>query len=152
MQGTSSERWPLRSTSTAMPRLTPPGSITVGLPSVSWKARPITGHSWAALTIAQAIRCVKLTFMPRSLRTSLSALRLASSVSTASSLNEVAVGIERLSFIARASDAAGPRSGFASPSAATGAAPSPPPESTSDLVIFPPAPVPLRPFRSTPFA
>ena len=27
-----------------------------------------------------------------------------------------------------------------------------PPESTSDLVILPPAPVPLRPFRSTPFA
>ena len=96
MQGTISERLPLRSTSTAMPRLTPPGSITKGLPSRSSKARPITGHSWAALTIAQAIRWVKLTFIPRSLRTALSALRLASRVSTASSRKEVAVGIERL--------------------------------------------------------
>ena len=144
----------MRSTSTAMPRLTPPGSITVGLPSRSSKARPITGHSWAALTIAQAIRWVKLTFIPRSLRTSLSALRLASSVSTASSRNEVAVGIERLSFIALARVAAGPRRGFASPATTvpTGTAPSPSLERTSDLVILPPGPLPLTPLRSTPLA
>ena len=67
-------------------------------------------------------------------------------------INEVAVGIARLSFMARASVAAGPRSGFASLSAAAGFTPSPSAESTSDLVIFPPAPVPLTPARSTPLA
>ncbi len=51
----------------------------------------------------------------------MSALRLASSVSTAIVRNEVAVGTERLSFIAAASAAAGPRSGFASPAAGAGA-------------------------------
>ena len=48
----------------------------------------------------------------------MSALRLASRMSTGSVRNEVAVGIFRLSFIAFASIADGPRSAFASPSAA----------------------------------
>ena len=91
--------------------------------------------------------------MPRSLRISLIALRLASSVSTASSRKDVAVGIERLSFMARARDPAAPRSGFASPSITAGAAtPLPSAESTSDLVILPPAPLPFTPDRSTPLA
>ena len=114
----------------------------------------MTGHSFAASTIAQAIRWVKETFIPRSLSTPLSALRLASSVSTASVLNEVAVGIERLSSIALASIAAGPRSGFASPrppARAAAAAPSPSAAaSTSAFVTLPPAPLPLTPPRSTP--
>ena len=110
MHGTIRLRWPLRSTSTAMPRLIEPGSTTCGLPSRSSKWRAIAGHSWPALTIAQAIRWVKLTFIPRSLSTPFSALRLASSVSTASVRNEVAVGIWRLSSIALASAPAGPRS------------------------------------------
>ena len=50
----------------------------------------------------------------------LSALRLASSVSTAIVRNDVAVGTSRLSSIALASIAAGPRSAFASPAAAAG--------------------------------
>ena len=111
----------MRSTSTAMPRLTGPPSIANGLPSRSSKMRTITGKSLAACAIAQATRWVKETFIPRSLRTALSALRLASSVSTAIVRNEVAVGTSRLSSIALASIAAGPRSGFASP-----AAPEPP--------------------------
>ena len=61
---------------------------------------------------------VKETFIPRSLRTLLSALRLASRVSTAIVRNEVAVGTSRLSSIALASIAAGPRKAFASPDAA----------------------------------
>ena len=77
----------------------------------------MTRHSSAALTIAHATRWVKETFIPRSLSTPLSALRFASSVSTASVRNEVAVGIERLSFIALASIPAGPRRGLASPAA-----------------------------------
>src|SRR4029077_19344829 len=60
--------------------------------------------------------------MPRSLSTALSALRFASSVSTASSRNEVAVGIERLSFIALASVAGG-RSGGAGARGRGGGAP-----------------------------
>ena len=118
--------------------------------------RAITGHSPVALTIAQAIRCVNETFMPRSLSAPLIALRLASSVSTGSVRNEVAVGIDRLSFIALASIAAGPRSGLASPSAAgaaAGAAPSPSAAaSTSSLVTLPPGPEPLTAAMSTPFA
>ena len=149
MQGTIRLRWPLRSTSTAMPRLIEPGSTTCGLPSRSSKWRAITGHSCPALTIAQAIRWVKLTFIPRSFRTPFSALRLASSVSTASVRNEVAVGIWRLSSIALASAPAGPRRTFASPSAAAagraaaGAAPSPSADSTSAFVTLPPGPEPL---------
>src|SRR3954452_16083583 len=62
-----------------------------------------------ACTIDQAIRCVNESFLPAAL----SALRLLSSVSTSSVRNEVAVGIERLSFMKRASVAAGPRMGLA---------------------------------------
>jgi hypothetical protein len=95
--------------------------------------------------------------MPLSFSTPLRALRLASRVSTAIVRNEVAVGTERLSLIALASIAAGPRSGFASPGAAVGAgaagaAPSPSPAaaSTSALVTLPPAPDPFTFARSTP--
>jgi hypothetical protein len=117
--------------------------------------RVITRHSVAARTIAHATRWVKDTFIPRSFSSALSALRLASSVSTASVRKEVAVGIERLSSIAFASIAAGPRSGVASPSAAGAvgaAAPSPPSAaaSTSSFVIRPPIPVPRTVARSIP--
>ncbi len=100
---------------------------------------------------------MKETFIPRSFKTPFSALRLASRVSTASVLNEVAVGIVRLSFIASASIPAGPRSVFASPSAAGAVGPLPslspsPAPSTSAFVILPPAPVPFTAPRSTPFA
>src|SRR5680860_1252419 len=78
--------------STAMPRLTGPFSIANGLPSRCSKLRAITGHCRAACTIAQAIRWVKETFSPRSFSCVLSALRFASSVSTATVRNEVAVG------------------------------------------------------------
>ncbi len=105
-------------TSTAMPRLTGPFSIAKGLPSLSSKVRTITGISLVASTIAQATRWVKEVFRPRSLSGALIALRLASSVSTAIVRNEVAVGTARLSSIALASIAAGPRSAFSSPAAA----------------------------------
>ena len=99
---------------------------------------------------------MKETFSPRSLSTALIALRFASSVSTAIVRNEVAVGTARLSSIALASIAAGPRSCFASPAeAAAAAAPLPPPSaaaSTSSLVTFDPGPVPLTEARSTPVA
>ena len=91
----------LRSTSTAIPRLTGPPSIANGLPSRSLEdARPSPASSFAACTIAQATRWVKETFIPRSLSDPLSALRFASSVSTAIVRNEVAVGTSRLSSIA----------------------------------------------------
>jgi hypothetical protein len=90
----------LRSMSTAMPRLTGPFSSANGLPPRCSKLRTITGHCFAACTIAQAIRWVNDTFSPRSLSCALSALRLASSVSTAIVLNDVAVGTSRLSPIA----------------------------------------------------
>ena len=67
----------------------------------------MTGHSCAALTIAQAIRWVNETFMPRSFSTPFSARRFASRTSTGRVRNEVAVGTERLSFIAWASIAGG---------------------------------------------
>ena len=142
------------STSTAMPRLTGPPSIANGLPSCSAKVRTITGKSLAASTIAQATRWVKETFSPRSFSTRLIAFRFASSVSTAIVRNEVAVGTARLSSIALASIAAGPRSAFSSPVAAT-AVPFPAPSlaaSTSSLVTFAPGPLPLTEARSTPVA
>ena len=86
----------------------------------------MTGKPFAAWAIAQATTWVKETFMPRSLRTLFSALRLASSVSTAIVRNEVAVGTSRLSSIALASIAAGPRSTFTSPACGrSGAVPAP---------------------------
>ena len=93
MTGTISVRPPsLRSTSTAMPRLTAPSSITCGLPSISSKWCAITGIcSVAARAIAYAIRCVKETRWPASL----SCLRRASSVVTVRVRNEVAVGTWR---------------------------------------------------------
>ncbi|OJU79728.1 MAG: hypothetical protein BGO11_01745 [Solirubrobacterales bacterium 70-9] len=105
--------------------------------------RTITGTSLAASTIAQATRWVKEVFRPRSFSCALIALRFASSVSTAIVRNEVAVGTARLSSIALASIAAGPRSCFSSPAAAAGADPLPPfsPFSTSSLVTLPPKPV-----------
>ena len=111
----------------------------------------MTGQSLAAWTIAQATRWVKETFTPRSFSTPFSALRLASNVSTATVRNDVAVGTARLSSMAEASIAAGPRSAFASAGAAAGAAP-PPFEAaiTSSLVTFDPGPLPAIPPRSTP--
>ena len=111
----------------------------------------MTGHSRVAATIAHAIRWVNETFVPRSASAALSALRFASRVSTARFRNEVAVGTDRLSFIASASIAAGPRSGFASAAPAAAAPPSAA-ASTSALTIFPPTPVPLTAPRSTPAA
>src|SRR5918998_1753956 len=67
----------------------------------------MTGMSRAACTIAQAIRCVKESLRPASL----SAARREARVSTSSVRKLVAVGIERLSFMKRASVAAGPRMG-----------------------------------------
>ena len=147
----------LRSMSTAIPRLTGPPSIANGLPSRRSNTRVITGHSLAAWTIAQAIRWVKETFIPRSLRIPLRAFRLASRVSTEIVRNEVAVGTSRLSSIAWASIPAGPRSAFASPAAAgaTAVAPFPLPSaaaSTSPLVTFAPGPLPDTAPRSTPFS
>src|SRR4051812_40336504 len=69
----------------------------------------MTGMSFAAWTIAHAIRWVKESFLPAPL----SCLRRPSSVSTSTVRKLVAVGIERLSFMKRASVAAGPRIGFA---------------------------------------
>ena len=117
--------------------------------------RPITCHSLAARTIAHATRCVNETFIPRSLSAPLIALRFASSVSTGSVRNEVAVGTSRLSSIAWASIAAGPRSGFASPAcAAAGAAFAPLPAAarTSAFVTLPPGAVPATEPMSTPVA
>ena len=147
----------LRSMSTAMPRLTGPPSIANGLPSRLSKTRVITGHSFAAWTIAQAIRWVKETFIPRSLRIALRAFRLASRVSTEIVRNEVAVGTSRLSSIAWASIPPARAAAFASPAAAgaTAAAPFPPPSaaaSTSSLVTFAPGPLPVTAPRSTPFS
>ena len=141
------------STSTAIPRLTGPFSIANGFPSLSANVRTITGKSLAASTIAQATRWVKETFNPRSLSTTLIAFRFASSVSTAIVRNEVAVGTARLSSIALASIAAGPRSAFSSPALAAAAVPLPfPAASTSSLVTLDPGPLPLTAARSTPVA
>ena len=106
MQGTTRLREPsLRWTSTAIPRLTWPVSTTWGLPSTSAYLRAITGHSPVASTIAQAIRARERDSC-RALERPVDRPRLASSVSTASVRNEVAVGMDRLSFIALASIAA----------------------------------------------
>src|SRR3954452_12176849 len=69
----------------------------------------MTGMSFAACTIAHAIRWVNESFLPAPL----SCLRRPSSVSTSTVRKLVAVGIERLSFMKRASVAAGPRIGMA---------------------------------------
>ena len=83
---------PFFSTSTAMPRLTPPSSITCGLPSSSAKCVAITGIvSVAARAIACAIRCVKETRWPASL----SCLRRVSRFVTVKVRKDVAVGICR---------------------------------------------------------
>ena len=143
----------LRVTSTAMPRLIGPFSIATGLPSRSPKVRTITGISLVASTIAQATRWVKEVLRPRSFRAALIALRLASRVSTAIVRNEVAVGTARLSSIALASIAAGPRSTFSSPRTAAAPLPDPfPALSTSSLVTLEAKPVPLTLPRSTPLA
>ncbi len=89
----------LRSTSTAMPRLTGPPSAN-GLPSRRSKTRVITGCRFAACTIAQAMRWVKETFNPRGFNNPFKAFRLASSVSTATVRNDVAVGTSLDSSIA----------------------------------------------------
>src|SRR4051794_35104386 len=114
--------------------------------------------------MAQAIRWVNESFLPAAL----SDLRRASSVPTSSVRNEVAVGIDRDSFMKRASVAAGPRIGFA-PGAggalgalkAGGGGVAVPPAlaplpasafSTSAFVTLPRGPVPVRLLVSTPFA
>src|SRR4051794_24346734 len=66
--------------------------------------------------------------------------------------NEVAVGIDRDSSMYLASIAAPPLSGWRSAVAAAGAAPLPPPLSTSALVIRPRGPEPATLARSTPSA
>ncbi len=93
MTGTISVRPPpFFSTSTAIPRFTPPSSITCGLSSSSAKCVAITGIcSVAARAIACAIRCVKETRWPASL----SCLRRVSRFVTVKVRNEVAVGIAR---------------------------------------------------------
>ena len=153
MQGTIRLRDPsFFCTSTAMPRLTGESVITNGLPSRSSKVRTITGHSVAARTMAHAIRCVNESLIPRSLSWVLIALRLASSVSTGSVRNDVAVGVVRLSSMALTSIAAGPRRGLASPAfaGAAGAAPLPSAASTSAFTTLPPGPEPSTDPRSTP--
>src|SRR3954470_15331866 len=67
----------------------------------------MTGISSAALTIAQAIRWGKESFLPAPL----SALRRSSRRSTSRVRKLVAVGMVRLSFMKRARVAAGPRIG-----------------------------------------
>ena len=64
----------------------------------------------AACTIAQAIRCVKESFLPAAF----SSLRRPSRASTGTVRKLVAVGIERLSFMNFTSVAAGPRMGVTS--------------------------------------
>src|ERR1044072_6833287 len=106
--------------STAMPRLTGLLSTAKGLSSRRSKTRVITGCRLAACTIAQATRWVKETFIPRSFSVPFKALRFASSVSTATVRNEVAVGTARLSSIACASIPARPPNRVASPVGARG--------------------------------
>src|SRR4051794_6177368 len=115
----------------------------------------MTGMSFAAWTIAHAIRWVKESFLPAPL----SCLRRPASVSTSAGGELVAVGVGRLSFMKRASVAAGPRIGLAPAGAGAGAglagAEAPLPESaawTSSLVTRPRGPEPLSFARSTPFA
>ncbi len=133
-----------------------------GLPSTSAKELAITGMLFVASTIPQAIRWVKESLRPAAL----SSARREASVSTGSVRKLVAVGMERLSSMKRASVAAGPRIGLVpAPSgaggagaggagalAALGAAGVCPllAASTSSLVIRPRGPVPVRAVRSTP--
>ncbi len=131
-----------------------------GLPSTSSYACVMTGMSRAACTMAQAIRWVKESLRPPSLR----ALRRCHSVSTSSVRKLVAVGIERLSFMKRASVAAGPRIGvrpasrggaFGGAGAGAGAVAPPPFDtaaSTSAFVTRPRGPEPSSALTSTPFA
>ena len=118
----------------------------------------ITCISRAAWTIAHAIRWVKESFWPDDL----SAFRRASRVETGRVRKLVAVGIVRLSFMNRASVAAGPRIGFAPAAggalgagAAGAAAGAPLPSTianTSSLVTLPPRPLPWTLERSSPCA
>ncbi len=109
MTGTTRVRVPsLRSASTARPRLVAAGVTRCGLPSTSANELAITGMSFVASTIAQAIRWVNESFLPAPL----SCLRYASSLSTGSVRKLVAVGIDRLSSMNLASVAAGPRITF----------------------------------------
>ena len=100
----------------------------------------------AAWTIAQAIRCVKESFLPAAL----SSLRLPSSASTGTVRKLVAVGIERLSFMNFTSVAAGPRMGWTS--AAAGAPLPSTAARTSSLVTRPRGPDPGIASTSSPWA
>ena len=91
--------------------------------------------SRAAWTIAQAIRWVKLSLRPASL----SSRRRASSTSTWSVRKLVAVGIERLSSMKRASVAAGPRIGCDLGAARRARLPSPSERGQHVLLGDPPA-------------
>src|SRR5881628_713162 len=68
----------------------------------------MTGSCFTACTIAKPIRCVNEIFLPLAASPAFSSLRRASSVSTATSRNEVAVGTDRESVMFWASRAAGP--------------------------------------------
>src|SRR5947208_4258264 len=109
MTGTTRARLPsFFSTSTARPRFTPCGSRRCGFPSTSWNAWVMTGSCFAACTIAKPIRCVNETFFPRAVSWAFSSLRRASSVSTAISRNDVAVGTDSESVMFWTRRAAGP--------------------------------------------
>jgi len=105
--------------------LTPVRTTLCGLPSTSSKAVVMTGNASTARTIAHATRWVNESFSsrPASASTVLICLRRASSVPTGIVRNVVAVGIERLSFMYRASAAGGPlRATFSSVPASARAA------------------------------
>src|SRR5438093_355322 len=109
MTGTTRARLPsFFSTSTARPRFTPCGSKRCGFPSTSWNAWVMTGSCFAAWTIAKPIKCVNETFFPRAASWAFSSLRRASSVSTALSRNDVAVGTDSESVMFWTRRAAGP--------------------------------------------
>src|SRR3954468_6930305 len=120
----------------------------------------MTGMAFAAWTMAHAIRWVKESFLPAPF----SCLRRPSRVSTSTVRKLVAVGIERLSFMKRASVAAGPRIDLAPGGGADGGvadgrgldgteAPFPAiAASTSSFVTRPRGPEPWRPETSTPLA
>src|SRR5437016_1416636 len=109
MTGTTRARLPsFFSTSTARPRFTPCGSKRCGFPSTSWKAWVMTRSCFAAWTIAKPIKCVNETFFPRAASWAFSSLRRASSVSTTTSRNDVAVGTDSESVMFWTRRAAGP--------------------------------------------
>src|SRR5438445_8309670 len=109
MTGTTRARLPSSfSTSTARPRFTPCGSKRCGFPSTSWKAWVMTRSCFAAWTIAKPIKCVNETFFPRAASWAFSSLRRASSVSTTTSRNDVAVGTDSESVMFWTRRAAGP--------------------------------------------